>query len=61
MSDSSKVFEQVNAHLTLLTIRLRVCTDPDQRRSLLRDFRVLLKQADELANAESSSGDDESS
>jgi len=61
MSDNSKVFEQVNANLTLLTIRLRVCTDPDERRSLLRDFRVLLKQADELADAGSSPGGDRSS
>lgn len=59
MSDSSNGFKQVNARLTMLTIRLRVCTDPEQRRSLLRDFRVLLERADELANAESGSGSSE--
>lgn len=55
MSDSSKGFKQVNARLSMLTIRLRVCTDPEQRRSLLRDFRLLLERADELANSESGS------
>jgi hypothetical protein len=52
MTETSAHLYAVAEQLAILTNTLRNCTDPENRRALLREFRVLLSEADKIITLE---------
>lgn len=49
MKNTSAHLHSIAEHLAILTKKLRECTDPVERRVLLKEFRVLLGEADKIS------------
>ena len=48
MTDAHVAIQEIASQLRLLTEKLKQANDPDQRRALLKQFRALLGQADDV-------------
>jgi hypothetical protein len=54
MTDTSATLHAIAEQFAILTEKLRNSTDPEKRRTLLRQFRALLADADEIVAEEDS-------
>jgi hypothetical protein len=52
MTDNSADLYLIAKRLAILTKQLKGCTDPEERRVLLKEFRILLGEADRITAAE---------
>jgi hypothetical protein len=52
MTDTSADLHVLAKRLAILTKQLKGCTDPEERRVLLKEFRILLGEADRITAAE---------
>jgi hypothetical protein len=52
MTDTSANLPAIAERFAILTKKLRSSTDPEYRRALLREFRVLIAEADKILREE---------